>query len=212
VAPGETHQAREIGELGDRALRIRGRGDEESDGAREQLLGERVEIGKKTGGGGGRQVDRLAVGRYRARGVGGVERVGDEHRGPAAAPADETRGGDGGEKQSLARAVEHENFARGIDRPWQREAAPEPVGGGPAEVVEPLVHGVAAELVDMGREDGGDEGRNGMLRLAHGEADCRLAGLGGAKELAQPHEGRAAEVGAGGRGRGLAFGGGHVHR
>src|SRR4029453_16858279 len=107
----------------------------------------------------------------------------------------ETRGGNGGEKQSLARAVEHEDLARGIDGAWQREAPPEPVGGRGAEIVEALVHGIAAEFVDMGRKDGGDEGRYGMLRLAHGEADRRLAGLGRTEKLAQPHERRAAKVG-----------------
>jgi hypothetical protein len=57
-----------------------------------------------------------------------------------------------------------------------------------------------------------NEGRHRMLRLSHRQADRRLPGLGIAQELAQPHEWRAANVGAGGRGRGLAFGGGHEHR
>src|SRR5262249_35756552 len=44
---GEGDNAPEIGKVGDRALRIRRRGNEERDGAREEVFRERFEIGKK---------------------------------------------------------------------------------------------------------------------------------------------------------------------
>ena len=158
--PRERDDAREIGQIGNRALRVGGRGDEESDRAREQVLGQRVEIGQKAGRRGGRQIDRLAIGRDGAGGIGGIERIGDQHGRAAAAAADEARRRDGGEKQPLARAVEHQDFVRRIDRARQREAPPEPAGGGRAKRVEALVHGIAAELVDMGGEDRADERRH----------------------------------------------------
>jgi len=105
--PGEGDHACEIREVGHRALRVGGRGDEESNRAREQLLGERVEIGKKAGSGGRRQIDRLAIRRHRARGIGSVEGIGNEHRRAAVTAADPACRRDGGEKQPLARAVEH---------------------------------------------------------------------------------------------------------
>src|SRR5262249_57142925 len=107
---------------------------------------------------------------------GGVERVRDQHGRPAAAAADPALGGDGGEEEAFARAVEHQDLARGIDRAWQRKAPSEPAGSGLAERVEAAVHGVAAELAEMGGDDRADERRHRMLRLADREADRRLAG------------------------------------
>jgi hypothetical protein len=210
--PRESDHACEISEVGNRALRVGRRGDEESDGAREQLFGERVEIGKKAGGRGGRQIDRLAIGRHRARGIGGVEGIGNEHRRAAATAADPACRGDGGEKQPFARAVEHQDFTPRIDRTRQREAPSEPAGGRLAKVVEAFVHGIAAELVDVGGDHARDECRHAMLRFAHRQADRGLAGLDVAQKFAQPHEGRAANVGPHGRGGRNAFGGGHEHR
>ena len=101
---------------------------------------------------------------------------------------------------------------RRINRARQREAPSEPCGSSLAERVEALVHGIAAELVDMGGEHGADERRHRVLRLAHRQADGGLAGRQVAQKLAQPHERRAADIGPGGRGGELAFGGGHEHR
>ena len=58
----ERDQPREIVRVRDRALRIRGRGEIERDRAREQIVVERIEIGKKAGLRGRRQIDRLAIG------------------------------------------------------------------------------------------------------------------------------------------------------
>ena len=202
----------EIGAIGDRALRVRGRGDEHRDRARKQLFGERVEVGKKARGRGGRQIDRLAVRCGRAGGIGGIEGIGNQHGRAAASATDPARRSDGGEKQALARAVQHQDFMRRVDRPRQGKASAEPAGGGLAQRVDAFVHGVAAELGDMGRKNRAHERRHGMLRLAHREADRGLARFVIAQQFAQPHEGRAANICPGGRGRGLAFGGGHEHR
>ena len=59
----------------------------------------------------------------------------------------------------------------------QRKAAAEPAGGRGAKGIEPLVHRIAAEFLDMGRKHRANEGRNGMLWFADRQADGRLAGL-----------------------------------
>src|SRR6185369_241829 len=105
------------------------------------------------------------------------------------------------QKEALARAVEDEHLARGIDWPRQLEAAAEPLGGGGAELVEPLVHGIAAELGQMGGEHWANERGHRVLRLADREADCGHAGWEVGQKLAQPHERRAARGRAGRRGR-----------
>ncbi len=103
-------------------------------------------------------------------------------------------------KQALARAVEHQHLARGIERARQRETPAEPGGGRLAEGVEALVHGIAAELVDVGGQHWANERRHAVLRLADGQADGGLAGRRIAQQLAQPHERRAADIGPGGEG------------
>ena len=93
-AAREPGEPLEIGAVGDRALRIRRRGEIERDGAREQRLVERVEIGQEAALARRRQIDRLAVGGERAGRIGGVERIGDQDRGLAGARRDPARGGD----------------------------------------------------------------------------------------------------------------------
>src|SRR5258708_34211342 len=83
--------------------------------------------------GGRRQIDRLAIRRHRARGIGGGEGIGNEHRRAAAAAADRACRRDGGEKQPLARSIQHKDFIRWINWPRQRKAPPEPAGGPPAK-------------------------------------------------------------------------------
>ena len=126
-----------------------------------------------------RQIDRLAIGGERAGAIGGIERIGDQHRrqgsGLAGAGSDPALGGDGGEEQAFARAVEHQHFVFGIDRPRQFVAAAEPVGDRAAERLDALVGRVAAEFVEMGGDLGADERGNRMLRLADREIDGRLA-------------------------------------
>jgi hypothetical protein len=99
-----------------------------------------------------------------------------------------------------------------VDRARQREAPREPLRHRFAKFVEPLVAGIAAELVDMGGHHWANERGHPMLRLAHRQADWRLARQGVAQKLAQPHERRTADGGPGGRGRIDALGGGHEHR
>ena len=79
----------------------------------------------------------------------------------------------------------------GIDGARERVAAVEPLRDGFAESIEPLVHRIAAELIDMGGDHRPDERRNRMLRLADRHADRRLARRHVAQQFAQPHERRA---------------------
>jgi hypothetical protein len=56
----------------------------------------------------------------------------------------------------------------GIDRSRQREAPSEPGRRRLAEHIEALVHGIAAELVDMLGEHRSDKRRHTMPGFAHG--------------------------------------------
>ena len=116
-AAGKRDELVEIGAGRDGALWVRRRGEVEGDGARQQCVVERVEIGQEGARPRRRHIDRLAVGGERAGGIGGIERIGDQHRRLAGTRFDPALGSDGGEEQSLARAVEHQHFAFGIDRP-----------------------------------------------------------------------------------------------
>ena len=138
-----------------------------------------------------RQIDRLAIGGDRAGRISGIERIGDEHGRPAGARRHPVLGGERGEKQSFARAVEHQHFGRRIDRALERVAAAEPLRDGCAELVEALVGRIAAEFVDMGGDHRPDKRRDRMLRLADREADRGLARREAVEQFAQPHERRA---------------------
>ena len=96
---------------------------------------------------------------------------------------------------------------RRINRARQREAPSEPCGSSLAERVEALVHGIAAELVDMGGEHGADERRHRVLRLAHGQADGGLAGRRSPKSSRSRTNGErpiSARAGEGGNSRSAA--------
>ena len=200
--PGELFQ---ISEIGDRALRIRRRGEIDGDGARQQVVGERVEIGQEAGGLGRRQIDRLAIRRDRAGGIGRVERIGNQHRGLAGARRHIVLRRQRGEKQSFARAVEHQHFVHGIDRALEREARVEPKRDRFAERIEALVHRIAAEFVDMRGDHRPDKSGNGVLRLAHRKADRGLARRRVAQQFPQTHERRARIGRAKRRGISLAY-------
>ena len=85
IAARKRDQALEVGRVGDRALRVRRRGEIERNRAREQLGRQRVEIGQEAVLGGGVEIDRLAVGRDRTGRVDRIERIGDQHRGATGA-------------------------------------------------------------------------------------------------------------------------------
>ena len=139
-----------------------------------------------------RQIDRLAIGGERTGAVSGVERIGDQHRWLAGAWADPALGGDSAEEQALARAVEHEHFAFGIDRSSQFVAAAEPLGDRAAECVAAFIGRIAAEFIEMGGKFGADKRRNRVLRFADRQVDGRLSRRDAGDQLSQPHERRAA--------------------
>ncbi len=145
-----------------------------------------------------RQIDRLAIGGERTGAIGGVERIGDQHGRLAGARRDPALGGDGGEEQALARAVEHEHFVFGIDRPRQLVAAAEPFGDGAAERLAALVGRVAAEFVEMGGEFGPTKDGIGCCGSP---TDRLMAGLPGAmpaiSSVSRTNGERASTAGAG---------------
>ena len=172
-------------------MRVRRRRQIEGDGAREQRRIDRVEIGQEAGFTRGRQIDRLAVGGGGAGRIGGVERIGNEDRGLAGALRHIALGGERAEEQALARAVQHDDFGLGIDRPAEAVTPSEPGRGGLAEALGALVGRIAAEIVQMRLQHGSDERRNRMLRLADRKIDRGQARLDVGQKLMQPHERRA---------------------
>jgi hypothetical protein len=129
-----------------------------------------VKIGQETALVCGRQIDRLAVGGERAGAIGGIERIGDQHRrqnaGLDGAGLHPALGGDGAEEQALAGAVEHQHFAFRIDRPRQSVTAAEPGGDRPAERLDAFIGRITAELIQMRGQRRADERWDRMLRLA----------------------------------------------
>ena len=188
---GQLFQAAEIFLGGHRALRICRRGEVDRDGAGERRLVERVEIRQKSVGQRGRQIDGLAVRGAGAGRIGRIKRIGHQDRGFAAASADIARRGDRGEKQAFAAAVQHQNFAVGIDGPGQVEPAGKPVRRRPPERLDALGDGIAAEIADVLGQHRADKPRHRMLRLAQGQRNQWLTGLVRGQQFGQPRERRA---------------------
>ena len=80
--------------------------------------------------------------------------------------ADIARGGDRGEKQSLAAAVQHQDLGFGIDRPRQVEPGREPVRGRAAERLDALGERIAPEIGDVLCQYRADKVRHRVLRFA----------------------------------------------
>ena len=186
--------------VGDRALRVRRRGEVERDGAGEQVVGRarRGRAGSRSRRVAGR-VDRLAVGGDRAGRIGGIERIGDQDRGPAGArPLTQRAAAMAARNRPSRVPLRTRTSVAGSSGARQPVAPAEPVGDGAAEALGALVGRIAAEIVEMRGEHRPDEGRDRMLRLADREVDRRLARLHVGQKLAQPHEGRAPGRGGGG--------------
>ena len=166
MAVGEFLQPHEVLARSDRALWIGGRGNEHRNGSGQRRVVERVQIRQESVGERGRQVDQFATGGAGARAIGRIKRVGHQDRGPAPARANITGGGDRCEKQPLAAAAQHQDFAFGIDRPRQVEPGGQPVCGGVPERFDALGKGIAAEFSDVFRQDRPDKIRDRVLRLA----------------------------------------------
>ena len=112
---------------GNRALRVRGRAQVERHGAIEQgLVGsDRFEVGQMPGRRGGVEIDRLGIDREGAPDVGAVVGIAHEH-GRAARDLFASRGGQRGQKQPLAGAVERQHLARGVGGGGSAVAASRP--------------------------------------------------------------------------------------
>ena len=175
-------------------------------------LVERVEIGQEAALARRRQIDRLAFGGERAGGIGRIERIWNQHRRLAGAARHPALGGDRCEKQTLARAVEHQHFAFRIDRARQLVAAAEPGGDRLAEWFDALVGRVAAEVRrDARRAIGPTKGGTGCCGSPTDRLMTGFAGRDAGDQLGQPHERRAAvDRRSSGSGR-LALGGHHGH-
>src|SRR5450631_912880 len=163
---GEPLQTCKIAARGHRALRICRRGDEDRDGSRQRGVVERIEVGEKSVGERGRQINRLAARRARAGRVSGIKRVRYQDRRSALAFAGITGGSERGEKQALAAAVEHQKLGLWIYPPRQVEPGGKPVRSRPPERLDALGDGIAAEIADVFGQNRADKGRYRVLRLA----------------------------------------------
>jgi hypothetical protein len=142
------------------------------------------------------EAEAAAAGGARAGAIGRIERIRHQDRRPAVAGADITRGGDGGEEQAFAAAVEHQHLGLGIDGARQVESARQPIGDRAAERLDPPGHRIAAELGDVLGQHRADEVGHGMLGLADRKRNQRLAWLMRGQKLVQPDKGRAFVGGA----------------
>ena len=179
----------EIGAVGNGALGVRGRCYVAGDRTRQQRLIESIEIGQEPALARRRQIDRLAICRECAGGVGGIKRIWNEDSRPARATRDPAFCSDRCKEQALACAVEHQHFIFGIDRACELVAAAEPVGDRAAKRFDAFVGGIATEVGEMRVKRRADEVRNWVLWLADREINDRLAGLDAGNERGEPHEG-----------------------
>jgi hypothetical protein len=163
---GELLEAAEIAAGRHRALRVGRRGDVDRDGSGQRGVVERVEVGQKSIGQRGRQIDRLAPRGAGAGGICRIERIGNQDRRPAAALADIAGCRQRREKQALAAAVQHQKLGFGIDGARQIEPGRKPVRGRAAERFDSLRNGIAAEIGDVVGQNRADKVRHRVLRFA----------------------------------------------
>ena len=97
-------------------------------------------------------------------------------------------GGDGAEKQALARAVEHQDLTVGIGSAAEPVAACRPFRRGATKLRRAFVARIAPEILDMRGDHRADEVRHRMPGLADAEIDDRLARLHVGDELGEAHE------------------------
>jgi hypothetical protein len=193
-AIGQLFQADEIIPRSYRTLRIGRRRKIDRHRSRQGLVIERVEVWKKSVCRRGRKINRLAAGGVGAGAIGRIKRIGQQDRRRAPALRDVTGGGDGGEEQTLAAAIEHQNFGLGIDRAGKAEPCSQPVCGGAAERLDTFGDGVTAEIGGVFGQHRADEAGHGMLRFAQRQRNQRFTRLIRRQKLGQPGERRAFAV------------------
>ncbi len=163
---GERLQAGEIASRGHGSLRIRRRGDEDRHRSRQSGVIQRIEVGEKSVGERGRQIDLLATRRAGAGAIGRIKRIRHQDRRPACTLADIARRRDRREKQALAAAVQHQKLGLGIWRPRQVEPGGKPVRRRPPERFNALGNGITAEFGGVFGQHRADKARHRVLRLA----------------------------------------------
>ena len=158
-APRELRKSLEIGAVGNGALRVRRRCDVAGDRARQQRLVERVEIGQEPALARRRQIDRLAICRERAGGVGGIERIWNEDAGlPARRVTQRFAAIAARNRPSRVPLSTSTSFSGSTDA-CELVAAAEPVGDRAAKRFDAFVGGIATEVGEMRIERRADEVR-----------------------------------------------------
>ncbi len=173
MAVGERDQRAPPGFVRHRALRIGGRADIGQRDAIEQVVGQRGEIRQKAGRGRGGHGDGFGADGERGGAVALIEGVRHEYR-RALPMLGFRREREGGVEKTFAAAVERDHFRFGIDR--DPVAQRQPVRDRGAKLRRALVGWVAAEIRGMRGDGRGDEGGNGVPRLADGHGKLRSAG------------------------------------
>ncbi len=192
VSVGEREQRSPIGFVRHRAFGIGGRTQVSRDGALQDTVRKCREIGQEAACRIGAHEDRLGARRQDRRGVALVERIGQQDRGPRAGLAF-GRDDEGGEEQTLARAVQRQDLALGID--VDGEAALEPGGGRVAPSLGAVDRRIFAELMGVGDERFGDESGHGAARIADRERDGRPARRMRIEQIREHGEGRRRQLG-----------------
>ena len=198
VRPGESDQGLEICRGRRGALGI-GRRAQEAEGRAVEHIGRQCGvIGQIPGRRRRRHEHRLGPGAGGGPGIGGVERVGQQHeRRPAGA---RQRVGDrdlGDQEQALAAAGQRQHLAFGIDADFgQAVAAAQPADDGGPQLQRAPQRRIAAPFGLAFGDRPGDGGRERVVRLAEGQIDraqTRGRGQTGGQRL-NPGERAVAEV------------------
>ena len=127
---------------------------------------ERIEVGQESVGARGRQIDLFAARGACAGAIGRIKRIGHQDGRPAPAFADIARGGDSREKQTLAAAVQHQNFGFGIDSSRQVKSCRKPVRSRPPERLDAPGDRIATEFDRVFGQHRADKAGHRVLRLA----------------------------------------------
>src|SRR5262249_56202540 len=124
--------------------------------------------GRREGGRlGGRQIDQIAIRGCCTGRVGSIKRIGNEDGGSAGAVCHVSPGRDRGEKKSLSRTIEHQNFAIRVWNAVELVPARCPLDRRTTELRRALVPGVAPKFTDMRSQYRRHKCRHAVFGFAH---------------------------------------------
>ncbi len=179
VAPGQRHGAAPIGQIGHRALGIGGRAEIEDGRPLQQRRRQGLEIRQEAGRRRAGEIDGFGTGRHGAGLVGLIEGVGEQRQRHAPRLAARHRR-QRHHEQALARALQRQDGAVGVDQARRQPvAAREPGGHGAAQAGRALDRRIDAIALEAGGQRAAAELRHAVARLADPQGDGLAPAAGG---------------------------------